>query len=92
MSDFKIERTVKTLDMKGFSALVKDYNISPELYKLQNCLVVYKYTMREGNLKEGLNYDQFLEILVRIASKSKALLTENQKGLGDHPGDNEFSR
>jgi hypothetical protein len=33
--------------------------------------------MRESNISEGLYYDQFLEILVRLAAKSDKLLSKN---------------
>lgn len=92
LAEFKIEKTIKSLDVKGFSTFVKQYGISPELLKLQNCLVVYKHTLREHNVKEGLNYQQFLEILVRLASKSSKLLVKSTSHPEQSPGDNEFDR
>jgi hypothetical protein len=77
LGEFKIHRSIKSLDMKGYSMFVKEYGINPELHKMPDCLKIYKYMMRESNISEGLYYDQFLEILVRLAAKSDKLLSKN---------------
>jgi hypothetical protein len=73
LAEFKIHKSIKSLDIKGYSVFVKDYNISPELHKMPDCLKIYKYMLRDNNVNEGLSYDQFLEILLRLAAKSDKL-------------------
>lgn len=65
------------VDVKGYSTFVRDYGVSPQLLKLQNCLALYRYVLRNNNAKEGLTYDQFLEILIRLAIKSSKSLNKS---------------
>lgn len=84
-SSFKIHKTEKTLEIKGYSTFMKELKISPGMMKTHESTRLYKYMLRDSAVKDGINYSQFLELLARISFKVN-LASEHE----EMPGDNEF--
>lgn len=48
---------------------MKDLKISPGLMKIQESVKLYKFMLRDSAIKEGINFNQFMELLARISFK-----------------------
>lgn len=64
--------------MKGYVTFLKDYAVYPGLIKQSECIKIYKHMQRGIESNEGLNYEEFLELLMRLAVKSDGQLTKKE--------------